>query len=85
MAFAVHGSPPDHYVFPSERYGFDGNAGRLHGAVKVYDLDPTKPMASMKVACMTFAAKRRGFGVGSMILGTLSFRLWVKREFRGRL
>ena len=41
---------PEHFVFPSERYGFDGNAGRLHGAVKVYDLDPTKPMASMKVA-----------------------------------
>lgn len=51
---------PDHYVFPSERYGFDGNAGRLHGAVKVYDLDPTKPMASMKVA---WTACRKAAGV----------------------
>jgi integrase len=42
--------PPEHFVFPSERYGFDGDAGRLRGAVKVYGLDPTKPMASMKVA-----------------------------------
>jgi integrase len=34
---------PNHFVFPSERYGFNGNAGRLHGAVKVYALDPPSP------------------------------------------
>lgn len=51
---------PDHFVFPSERYGFNGNAGRLHGAVKVYALDPTKPMASMKSA---WTACRKAAGV----------------------
>jgi integrase len=51
---------PNHFVFPSERYGFNGNAGRLHGAVKVYALDPTKPMASMKTA---WTACRKAAGV----------------------
>ena len=41
---------PDHYVFPSERYGFNGHQPHLAGAVVVYDLDPTKPMGSMKTA-----------------------------------
>jgi integrase len=41
---------PDHYVFPSERYGFDGEAGHLHGAAAVWGLDPTIPMGSMKSA-----------------------------------
>ena len=41
---------PDHYVFPSERYGFDGEAGHLHGAAAVWGLDPTISMGSMKSA-----------------------------------
>lgn len=41
---------PDHYVFPSERYGFNGHKSHLTGAVVVYDLDPTRPMGSMKSA-----------------------------------
>ena len=44
---------PDHYVFPSERYGFQGHQSHLTGAVAIYDLDPTKPMASMKSAWRT--------------------------------
>jgi integrase len=44
---------PDHFVFPSERYGFNGEEGHLRGAVAVYGLDPTKPMASMKSAWTT--------------------------------
>lgn len=44
---------PDHYVFPSERYGFAGEAGRLHGAVSVWGLDPTKAMGSIKSAWTT--------------------------------
>ena len=44
---------PDHYVFPSERYGFDGEKGRLNGAVAVWNLDPTQPMGSMKTAWTT--------------------------------
>ena len=44
---------PDHYVFPSERYGFDGEEGRLKGAVAVWNLDPTQPMGSMKTAWTT--------------------------------
>lgn len=44
---------PDHYVFPGERYGFNGHKSQVTGAVKVYDLDPTKPMASIKSAWTT--------------------------------
>ena len=44
---------PDHFVFPSERYGFDGEDGHLYGAVSVWGLDPTKPMGSMKSAWTT--------------------------------
>jgi integrase len=43
----------EHYIFPSERYGFDGGQGHLHGAIAVWDLDPTKPMGSMKSAWTT--------------------------------
>jgi integrase len=48
---------PDDYVFPSERYGFDGQEGRLHGTVAVWDLDPTQPMGSMKSAWTTCRKK----------------------------
>ena len=44
---------PDHYVFPSERSGFDGEDGHLYGTVKVWGLDPTRPMGSMKTAWVT--------------------------------
>lgn len=40
-------------MFPSERYGFNGHQSQRTGAVKVYDLDPTKPMASIKSAWTT--------------------------------
>jgi integrase len=41
---------PDHYIFPSERYGFNGEAGHLHGAVIIYDRNQEKPIGSWKVA-----------------------------------
>jgi integrase len=41
---------PDHYVFPSERYGFKGHNSHLTGAVAVYNIDPTKPMGTWKTA-----------------------------------
>lgn len=41
---------PEHYIFPSERYGFDGNEGRKNGAVKVWNRNPDKPIGSWKVA-----------------------------------
>jgi integrase len=44
---------PDHYVFPSERYGLDGNEGRLHAVTKVWALDPSQPMGSLKSAWTT--------------------------------
>jgi integrase len=44
---------PKHYVFPSERYGFDGDDGRLIGAVAVWGLDPETPMGSWKTAWTT--------------------------------
>jgi integrase len=51
---------PNHYVFPSERYGFDGHESHLTGKVAVYDMDPTKPMGSWKSA---WTACRKAAGV----------------------
>ena len=44
---------PGHYVFPSERYGLDGEKGHKAGNVVPYDVDPTKPISSFKVAWTT--------------------------------
>lgn len=41
---------PDHYVFPSERYGLAGEDGYLHGALTRYGVRPDVPMGSWKVA-----------------------------------
>lgn len=41
---------PDHFLFPSERYGFDGEADARPGKVTAYDIDPAKPIGSWKVA-----------------------------------
>jgi integrase len=41
---------PEHYVFPSEKYGFAGEAGYLHGAVVPYNVRPDVPIGSWKVA-----------------------------------
>jgi integrase len=43
----------ENFVFPSERYGFDGEDGHLYGAISVWGLDPTKAMGSMKSAWTT--------------------------------
>jgi hypothetical protein len=51
---------PNHFVFPSERYGFAGHQSHLTGAVTVYDLDPSKPMGSWKSA---WTACRKTAGV----------------------
>lgn len=42
---------PDHYVFPSERYGLTEAEGSQR--VVIWNLDPTKPMDSMKSAWTT--------------------------------
>jgi integrase len=41
---------PGHHVFPSERYGLDGEEGYENGAVAVWNRDPEKPIGSWKVA-----------------------------------
>jgi integrase len=41
---------PEHYVFATERYGLDGEAGYLAGRAVPYSVDPTKPMGSWKTA-----------------------------------
>lgn len=41
---------PGHYVFPSERYGFDGEDGHQSGKSIPYDIQPGKPIGSWKVA-----------------------------------
>jgi len=40
----------DHFVFPTERYGLDGEEGVKNGAVAVWNLDPQRPIGSWKVA-----------------------------------
>ncbi len=44
------GANPAHYVFPSERYGLDGENGHKDGDVTVYDINPGKPIGSWKTA-----------------------------------
>ena len=41
---------PDHYLFPTEKYGLDGEAGYLNGQVVPYEVNPAKPMGSWKTA-----------------------------------
>lgn len=40
----------EHYVLTSEKYGFAGEAGYLHGAIVPYDVRPDVPVGSWKVA-----------------------------------
>lgn len=51
---------PCHFVFPSERYGLDGEEGYQNGAVAVWNRDPEKPIGSWKVA---WCACRKAAGV----------------------
>ena len=44
---------PEHFVFPSEKYGLHGRKGVFGGTVKVYECDPTKPIASWQSAWVT--------------------------------
>ena len=44
---------PEHYVFPSERYGLRGGDGRLQGTSAPYQLRPNVAMGSWKVAWNT--------------------------------
>ena len=41
---------PDHFIFPSERYGLDGENGYLRGAQVRYNMRPEVPLGSWKVA-----------------------------------
>lgn len=41
---------PAHYVFPSERYGLDGEEGYASGKVVPYEVKPTVAIGSWKVA-----------------------------------
>lgn len=52
---------PGHYVFPSERYGLNGEEGYQRGTVAVWDRLPEKPIGSWKVA---WGACRKLAGVG---------------------
>jgi integrase len=56
---------PEHYVFPSEGYGFDGHNSHKTGAVAVWDSNPTTPMGSWNVA---WSACRRSTGVRCRLL-----------------
>ena len=44
------GRKPEHYVFATEKYGLDGEAGYLAGRAIPYSVDPTRPMGSWKTA-----------------------------------
>jgi integrase len=41
---------PEHFIFPSEWYGLDGENGYLHGAQVRYNVRPYVPLGSWKVA-----------------------------------
>jgi integrase len=41
---------PAHFVFPSERYGLDGEDGAEHGVAVPYDVRVDKPIGSWKVS-----------------------------------
>jgi integrase len=41
---------PDHFLFPSERYGLDGEDGHQSCKIVAYNVDPTRPIGSWKVA-----------------------------------
>jgi integrase len=41
---------PDHFLFPSERYGLDGEDGHQSRKSVAYNIDPTRPIGSWKVA-----------------------------------
>jgi hypothetical protein len=47
------GAMPEHYVFPSERYGLHGKKGTFGGEVRMYDFDPMTPVASWKTSWTT--------------------------------
>jgi len=51
---------PDHYVFPSERYGLKGVKGTFGGCVVPYHTFPDRPIASWKSA-WNAAKERAGF------------------------
>jgi integrase len=51
---------PEHYVFPSERYGLHGSPGTLGGEVRAYSYDPETPIAGWKSSWTTC---RRAAGV----------------------
>jgi integrase len=51
---------PAHYVFPSERYGLDGESGYAGGKVVPYSIRPDVAISSWKVA---WTAARRKAGV----------------------
>jgi integrase len=40
----------EHYLFPSEKYGFAGESGYLHGAIVPYNVRPDVPIGSWKIA-----------------------------------
>ena len=41
---------PEHFVFPTERYGLNGEPGYQNGAVAVWNINPEEPIGSWKVA-----------------------------------
>lgn len=51
---------PSHFVFPSERYGLNGEEGYLQGSVVVWNRNPEKAIGSWKVA---WSACRKNAGV----------------------
>ncbi len=44
---------PEHYLFPSERYGLHGQQGTFGGTVQVYEFHPETPIAGWKSSWTT--------------------------------
>jgi integrase len=50
---------PAHFLFPTERYGLEGDEGRRFGAVAVWKQNPEKPIGSWKIAWSACKAKAK--------------------------
>jgi hypothetical protein len=71
---------PEHFVFATERYGLDGEAGYLAGRAVPYSVDAAKPMGSWKTAWK--AAARKGDPEDASAK-PLACRIHDLRQFRG--
>ena len=75
---------PDHFVFPSERYGFDGEDGPLVRGSIGMGIGPDKAHGLDEECLDHMSQGRRACGADYMTYDTRSFQHWRKPEFLNR-